>query len=94
MHQNDGSGADLRRLERAREELVVGSMDGVAALEGDHVNVLGQLGADLGGGLAGELAHGHVETRDLPAAVVLASLGGDHEHSWVLDGARVRIRGR
>mmetsp|Transcript_19342 Transcript_19342/g.43698 ORF Transcript_19342/g.43698 Transcript_19342/m.43698 type:complete len:458 (-) Transcript_19342:75-1448(-) len=86
VHQHHGAGAQHGVVQCAREQLVVRAVDGVAALEGHNVHVLGQLGAHLGGGLAGEVAHGHVEAGHLAAAVVLPALHGDHGHGGVLDG--------
>ena len=38
-YEDDAVALDVRRVERAREELVVGAVHGVAALEGDDVDV-------------------------------------------------------
>mmetsp|Transcript_38172 Transcript_38172/g.114130 ORF Transcript_38172/g.114130 Transcript_38172/m.114130 type:complete len:490 (-) Transcript_38172:172-1641(-) len=86
VDEDDSALADEGIVEGAGEELVVCPVDGVAALEGDDVGVLGEAGADLLGGLAGEIADGGVESRHLAAHVVAPALGGDHEGAGVLDG--------
>ena len=86
VDEDDAALADEGIVEGPGEELVVGPVDGVAALEGDDVLVVGEGRADLLGGLAGEVADGEVEAGDLSAHVVLAALGGNHEGTGVLDG--------
>ena len=86
MDEDDAALPDEGIVEGAGEELVVRPVDGVAALEGDDVLVVGEGGPDLLGGLAGEVADGDVEAGDLAAHVVLAALGGDHEGAGMLDG--------
>mmetsp|Transcript_4775 Transcript_4775/g.10448 ORF Transcript_4775/g.10448 Transcript_4775/m.10448 type:complete len:367 (-) Transcript_4775:276-1376(-) len=86
VDEHDGVLGDVGRVERAREELVVGAVDGVAALEGDDVGVLRELGARLGRRLAREVAHRHLEALDRAADVVAAALHGHHAHAGVLNG--------
>ena len=61
VHQADGLRADIGCLQRSDEELVVGLVDGVAALEGQHVLALWQGGAHIGGGGAGEHPLGQLQ---------------------------------
>lgn len=48
VHQHDAIVPHVGRVPRAREQLIVRPVDGVAALERDHVGAGGQRGADLG----------------------------------------------
>mmetsp|Transcript_16062 Transcript_16062/g.39988 ORF Transcript_16062/g.39988 Transcript_16062/m.39988 type:complete len:408 (+) Transcript_16062:224-1447(+) len=86
VHQAHAALAHVGRVQRADEQLVVRPVDGVAALEGQHVGVLGQGGTHLGGGGAGEHARGDLQPLHLAAQVVLAALHGNHLHSGVLQG--------
>ena len=52
---------DIGGLQRADEELIVGLVDGVAALEGQHVLALRQGGAHLGRAGAGEHPLGQLQ---------------------------------
>jgi hypothetical protein len=47
VHEADGARADVVGLQRAREQLVVRAVDGVAALEGQHVLARRQRAAHL-----------------------------------------------
>ena len=62
-------------------------MDGVAALEGHHVLVLGDRGAHLGGGAAGEHSLRQLQTLERAAQVEAAALRGDHLDGRVLQGS-------
>ena len=85
VHHHHAALAHVLGVERAGEELVVGAVHGVAALERDHVLVGRQLRADLLWGLARELAHGLVEALEGARHVVLAALEGHHEGAGVLE---------
>ena len=47
VHKADGAGPDILGIQRAREQLVVRAVDGVAALECQHVHARRQRGAHL-----------------------------------------------
>lgn len=60
------------------EELVVGPVDGVAALEGDNIAMGGQRGADLIRSLAREITHGVFDADDRATNVVVTTFHSDH----------------
>jgi hypothetical protein len=66
VHQHHCAAAHVGGIEGAGEQLVVGAVDGVAALEGHHVLALGQGGAHLRRGFAGEHALGQLQARTRP----------------------------
>jgi hypothetical protein len=79
-HQHHAAACHVGGVQCADEELIVGTVDGVAALEGHHVSVGGQYGTHLGGGLAWE----H------PARVGVGAWRGGGELGVArLDGSRV-----
>ena len=67
VDQADGALSDVVRVEGAGEELVVGLVDGVAALEGEDVLALWEGGAHLGGGGARKHARRLLEALHLHA---------------------------
>jgi len=67
VNQADGLLGHVGGLQGADEQLVVGLVDGVAALEGQHVHALRQLGAHLSGGGTLEDTGGEVQQLDLAA---------------------------
>mmetsp|Transcript_21426 Transcript_21426/g.36564 ORF Transcript_21426/g.36564 Transcript_21426/m.36564 type:complete len:204 (-) Transcript_21426:12-623(-) len=76
------------------EQLIVGAVDGVAALESQHVLILGQGGTDLSRALAGKHTCGHLQALQLATQVELATLKGDHLHCGVLQcGHTVHLGG-
>ena len=68
-------------IESAGEELVVSTMNGVAALERDDVDVARQHITDLRRGGARELARRHAEALERATNVVLATLHRNHAHA-------------
>merc|ERR1712194_799270 len=72
-------------VEGPGEEFVVRPVHGVAALEGDDINVVRKGLADFRRGFAGEIADWKVQAGDLTTHIVLTALGGDHERAGVLD---------
>ena len=88
VDQAHGSLGDVGRFQGPGEQLVVGAVDRVAALEGQDVLADGQTGAHLGGRRAGEGALGQVQPDDFPPQVVLAALHRDHLDRGVLDRRR------
>jgi len=67
------------------EELIMGTVDGVTALEGNNILVLGESGTDLSRGLAWEITDGGVKSGNLSSHVITSTLGGNHEGSRVLN---------
>mmetsp|Transcript_87061 Transcript_87061/g.173898 ORF Transcript_87061/g.173898 Transcript_87061/m.173898 type:complete len:413 (-) Transcript_87061:117-1355(-) len=87
VHEHDGVVADVRGIERTREELVVRTVDGVAALEGDDVRVVRKRLTHLRRRGARELARRHAEALHCAANVILATLHRHHAHARMLNGA-------
>ena len=77
---------DKRIIQSTGEKLVVSTVDGVTALEGNDVNSLGKTLTNLSGGTAREVTDRGVESSDLSSHVVLSTLCGNHEGTRVLDG--------
>lgn len=88
VHQADRPLGDVGGVQGAREELVVGPVDRVAALEGQDVFADRQPGPDLGRARAGEGAFRQRQAGDFPAQVVPPALHSDHLHGRVLDRRR------
>lgn len=68
---------------RGPAHLVVGPVDGVAALKGHDVDTLGQLLPHLRGGLAEEVPDGAVQAGQIPGDVVLPALHRHHLHTCI-----------
>ena len=64
----------------------MGPVDGIAALESHHILAMGQGGAHLGRGAAGEVPLGQGQPLDAPAQVITAPFAGDHAHGRVFEG--------
>jgi hypothetical protein len=84
VHKNDTALSDQRIIESTGEKLVVSTVDGVTALEGNDILVIRELGTDFGGGLAREITGRKVQSSDLSSHVVLSTLGSNHQTSRVL----------
>mmetsp|Transcript_10419 Transcript_10419/g.17489 ORF Transcript_10419/g.17489 Transcript_10419/m.17489 type:complete len:210 (+) Transcript_10419:448-1077(+) len=86
VYQHDCVLVHVWRVERTREELVVGAVDRVAALESDHISIIGQHLASLRRSSTRKIAYRHVKALDGAPDVTRAALHGDHAHAGVLDG--------
>ena len=86
VHENHALITHVGGIEGSGEELVVRTVDGVAALEGHHVLTLGQVRADLSGRLAREDALGQLQPLNRTAQVEATAFGGDHLHRRVFQG--------
>ena len=84
VNEDDRVVTEVGGVQGASEELVVGTVDGVSALEGDDILPCREHGPDLLGGTADEVTDGQVEAGDLSSHIVLAALGGDHEGARML----------
>mmetsp|Transcript_18487 Transcript_18487/g.25436 ORF Transcript_18487/g.25436 Transcript_18487/m.25436 type:complete len:245 (-) Transcript_18487:275-1009(-) len=67
------------------EEFVVRTVDGVPALEGNNILVIGKCFTDLGRCPAFKVTDWFVKTSDFSTHVVLSTLGGNHKSTWMLD---------
>mmetsp|Transcript_7158 Transcript_7158/g.25944 ORF Transcript_7158/g.25944 Transcript_7158/m.25944 type:complete len:411 (-) Transcript_7158:345-1577(-) len=76
---------DVLGVQGPGEQLVVRLVHRVAALEGHDVDVGGEHGPHLGGGLAGEDPRGELQTVNLSSHVRASPLHGDHLDSRVLE---------
>ena len=85
MNQHHALIAHVGGIKRTGEQLVVGAVDGVAALERNHVLALGQVGAHFSRRFAGEDALRKLQALDGTAEVVTTTLGGDHLHGGMLE---------
>ena len=85
VHQHHAALAHVGGLERAGEQLVMGAVNGIAALEGDHVLAFRQGGAHLGRGLAGEDPLGQLQALNPAPQVKAPALAGDHAHGGMLE---------
>ena len=74
-------------MQRTGEQLVVGPVDGVTALECHHVLAFWQSGTYLSGGLARERTLRELHARDGTAEVEPAALTGNHADGRMLQGA-------
>mmetsp|Transcript_14519 Transcript_14519/g.17600 ORF Transcript_14519/g.17600 Transcript_14519/m.17600 type:complete len:271 (+) Transcript_14519:196-1008(+) len=86
VHQDGGTWFDIGSVKSTGEQLVVSPVDRVTALEGDHVLVSWELFANLCRSLAREITLRDVQSGDGTTDVVLGALGGNHEHTRVLEG--------
>ena len=86
VHQHHGVLADVLGVQSAGEQLVVGTVDRVAALESHHVLSIGETGAHLCRRLAGEHALGQFKALEAASQVEALALHGDHPHCRVLNG--------
>jgi len=73
-------------IEGAGEQLVVGAVNRVAALEDDDMRVFGETSANFSRGLAGEGSLGERNTGKSTTDVVLGALHGNHLDARVLQG--------
>mmetsp|Transcript_13235 Transcript_13235/g.22520 ORF Transcript_13235/g.22520 Transcript_13235/m.22520 type:complete len:238 (-) Transcript_13235:43-756(-) len=62
------------------------TVDGVTALEGNDIDVVGKTLTNLSRGTAREITNREVEAGDLSSHVVLTTLSGNHEGTRVLNG--------
>mmetsp|Transcript_11489 Transcript_11489/g.70638 ORF Transcript_11489/g.70638 Transcript_11489/m.70638 type:complete len:410 (-) Transcript_11489:313-1542(-) len=88
MDQAHRSFADIVRVKRPGEQLVVRPMHRIPALEGNHVDVGREFGPDLRGRLARKHSFGQTEPVDGSADVILSTFGGNHVHAWMFEGGR------
>lgn len=88
MHEHHSLLRHVGRVQSADEELIVGLVDGVAALEGHDGLPRWQVGTHLPRCLRLVLALGQSERRQLAAQIDATALAEDHAHRGVLDRRR------
>mmetsp|Transcript_9961 Transcript_9961/g.22739 ORF Transcript_9961/g.22739 Transcript_9961/m.22739 type:complete len:396 (+) Transcript_9961:333-1520(+) len=86
VHKDNALRPNLRSIKRASEELVVSAMNGVPALEGNDVLVIGKVLPDLSWSPARELADGEVEALKTSTTIIRSTLSGNHQDSGMLKG--------
>ena len=84
VDQHDGILADVLGVQCAGEELVVGAMNGITALECHHVFAVGEAGSDLRWRFAGEDTLRKLQALNQAPEIETTALCGDHAHRRVL----------
>mmetsp|Transcript_21849 Transcript_21849/g.28153 ORF Transcript_21849/g.28153 Transcript_21849/m.28153 type:complete len:219 (+) Transcript_21849:590-1246(+) len=79
MHENNTTFSNLISIKSTSEQLIMSTVHGVTALEGNNILIIGQFGTNLGRSRTNKVTNRKVQSSNLTTHVILTTLGGNHE---------------